>query len=155
MGCQSPSASEAGSNASTSSVRSIYTANTGDNNISAFQYQSDSGALSSLGQTDSGREPGEIAITPNGKYLYSANCADATVSAYSLGSTGDPHVISTYSTGSNPWGLAVSPGGERLYVANGNSNDGTNGLSVFQIAGNGALKAITSGISTTGPDLVA
>jgi 6-phosphogluconolactonase len=68
----------------------VFTANTGSNNISTYKVKAGTGILHLLkANAASGNKPIDMAITPNGKFLYVLNAFDGTVGAFRIFSNGN------------------------------------------------------------------
>jgi 6-phosphogluconolactonase len=117
---------------STSSAGFVYTANQGDNTISAFSYGTSQGSLQLQPATtySTGQAPVGMTIDPTGTYLYTANSGDGTVSAFSINqSTGaltalgaavaSGNLNPTLHANPGPVALEVDPSGKYLYCVNG------------------------------------
>lgn len=129
----------------------VYTANLGDNTISAFMIQT-GGSLAPC-TTPSlvvGSGPSALAMDPTGKFLYVANTNDNTLSVCGIDATGNPSAVGTpIPTGMGPFSIAsVNTGTGYVYVANNLDND----VSVFQIGAAGALKAPATGATVPIPN---
>lgn len=137
----------------TPSVNALFVANTGANNISSYQINSDGSLAAVSGTAATGASPMGLAIDPGGKFLFVANqgtFADpksGSISVFSINGTsltqvsGSPFLTEEpgASTGTGPVALAIPPSGNFLYVA----NEFTNTVSAFSFnAGTGALTAV-------------
>ncbi len=103
----------------------LYTANTGDNSISAFTIGSN-GALAPisgfpLGETFSA--PLALFVDKSGKYLYVANEGSANLAAYGIGSDGGLTVLgnSPFGTNAQPSFITSDSSGKYLFVGNQSS----------------------------------
>jgi 6-phosphogluconolactonase len=127
----------------TSTAGFVYTANQGDNTISAFSYGTSQGSLQLQPATtySTGQAPVGITIDPSGTYLYTANSGDGTVSAFSINqSTGaltalgaavaSGNLNPTLHANPGPVALAADPSGKYLYCVNG--TDGS--VSLFTVS---------------------
>jgi 6-phosphogluconolactonase (cycloisomerase 2 family) len=91
---------------------------------SILAYNVGSGSLSLVGQAATGVQPTSVVVNQAGTDLYVANRTDTTISGFSIGSSGAPTALATYSSGLGtfPVGLAVDNSGDYLIaVANGGS----------------------------------
>jgi len=129
----------------------VYVANNGDGTVSAFGYDTGTGALNELTSqgspyvVGSGATSGPTGATvdPTGRFLYVTNYTDGTVQAFSIASlTGKLTAVgSPVTTGAGPSDVKVDPSGHFAYVANFLSNT----LSIYTIdASTGALTAAGS-----------
>jgi 6-phosphogluconolactonase len=103
----------------------LYTANTGDNSISAFTIGTN-GALTAiagfpLGETFSA--PLALFVDKSGKYLYVANEGSANLAAYGIGSDGGLTLLtnSPFGTGPQPSFITSDSTGKYLFVGNQSS----------------------------------
>jgi len=103
----------------------LYTANFGDNSISAFTIGAD-GSLTGI----SGFPIGETFVAPralfidnSGKYLFVANLGSANLAAYGIGSDGGLTLLtnSPFATGSQPSFITSDSTGKYLFVGNQSS----------------------------------
>jgi 6-phosphogluconolactonase (cycloisomerase 2 family) len=60
--------------------------NDGDTNVTAFRENTTSGALTLIGNTDTGVSPFALTVDSSGKFLYITNQTDGNVSAYTINS---------------------------------------------------------------------
>jgi 6-phosphogluconolactonase (cycloisomerase 2 family) len=119
----------------------VYTANRGDNNISAFAFDAQAATLQPATTFATGKAPVGIAIDATGTYLYSANSGDGTVSAFSinpttgaltsLGAAVASGNLNPTANANNPGpiDIKVDPSGQFVYCVNG--NDGS--VSLFTV----------------------
>ena len=125
---------------STFSTGFVYTANKGDNTISAFVFDGSAGNLQPATTFATGGAPVGIAIDPTGTYLYTANSGDGTVSAFSINpSTGaltslgaavaSGNLNPTVNANPGPIDIKVDPSGQFVYCVNG--TDGS--VSLFTV----------------------
>jgi 6-phosphogluconolactonase (cycloisomerase 2 family) len=128
---------------STSTAGFVYTANRGDNTITAFSYSSSQGSLKLQPATtySTGKAPLGITIDPTGTYLYTANSGDGTVSTFSINqTTGALAALGAAVASGNlnpmlhanpgPVDLVIDPSGKYLYCVNG--IDGS--ISLFKVS---------------------
>jgi len=129
----------------TTSTGFVYTANEGDDTISAFAFDGTRGNLQPATSFATGHAPVGITIDPTGSYLYTANSGDGTVSAFSINpSTGALTSLGTAVASGNlnptvhanpgPIDIKIDPSGQFVYCVN--STDGS--VSLFTVKG-GAL----------------
>ena len=143
--------------ATDSSLKFLYAANSGSNNVSAYVLDAPSGTITPVPGSpfSAGAQPSSVVVVQS--WVYVTNAGDNTVSAFSFNqSTGvlTPVPGSPFTAGTRPVGLisentdlSHSPSGMLLYVA----NQGSNNLSAFVIAANGALQAMPGSPFPTGP----
>ena len=110
--------------------RFLYATNqyAGDNNVSGFRIDCDSGTLTPIPGSPfpSGSGPSAVAIDPSGRFAYVANLGAGNVSAYTINPESGRLVQvsgSPYAAGSFPSGIAVDPMGKYVYVTNSMSNN--------------------------------
>ena len=129
----------------------VYVANNGDGTVSAFTYDTGTGALNELTSqgspyaVGSGATSGPTGATvdPTGRFFYVTNYTDGTVQAFSIaGLSGKlTPVGAPVSAGAGPSDVKVDPSGHFAYVANFLSNT----LSIYTIdPSTGALTAAGS-----------
>jgi len=146
---------------STSSNGFVYTANKGDDTISAFVFNGVPGTLQPATPFATGHAPVGIAIDPTGTYLYSANSGDGTVSAFSINSTtgalaslgaavASGNLNPTVNANPGPIDIKVDPSGQFVYCVNG--TDGS--VSLFTMKA-GALTLSKTYPTGTGAKAVA
>jgi 6-phosphogluconolactonase (cycloisomerase 2 family) len=137
----------------------VYVANSGSNNISAYNINMTTGALTAVAGSPfaAGTGPNAIAVDLIGKFVYVANNGSNNVSAYAINTaTGALSAVagSPFGAGNGPIGVAVDSTGQFAYVSNNNSNN----VSAYTInATTGALSAVTGSPfgAGTGPNIVA
>lgn len=146
---------------STDSSGFVYTANKGDDTVSAFVFDGSAGNLQPATTFATGLAPVGIAIDPTGTYLYSANSGDGTVSAFSINpSTGaltslgaavaSGNLNPTVNANPGPIDIKVDPSGQFVYCVNG--TDGS--VSLFTVTG-GALTLSKTYPTETGANALA
>jgi 6-phosphogluconolactonase (cycloisomerase 2 family) len=120
-----------------------YVTNNGDNNISSYRVDQNTGYLTSLiANVATGNKPTGIAISPSNAFAYVANWQDDTVYTYGINATtGILTLSSQVNVGINPSQIIVAPSGRYVYVVS------TQGIYVFSSSVNGALTLL----STTSP----
>jgi 6-phosphogluconolactonase (cycloisomerase 2 family) len=137
----------------------LYTANTGDNSISAFTISATDGSLTPisgfpLGETYAA--PLALFIDNSGKYLYVANQGSTNLAAYGIGSDGGLTVLTTspFGTGAQPSFVTSDSTGKYLFVGNQSSPaiqsfslDGSTGtltsVKVYPVGGTPSSIALT------------
>jgi 6-phosphogluconolactonase (cycloisomerase 2 family) len=146
-----------------------YVTNSGDNTVTVYQVDGNSGALKSLGTVAVGKTPVKVAtanISLTENYVYVLNRLDSTVSQFKVNANGTLMPLSppTVSVGASPSDIIFglnrsgddSANFHRIYVSS--VGDGT--LSIFHINNDGTLRVIStvhgldtpSAISSIGPD---
>ena len=139
----------------------VYTANKGDNTISAFVFDGSAGNLQPATPFATGRAPVGIAIDPTGTYLYTANSGDGTVSAFSINSStgaltslgaavASGNLNPTVNANPGPIDIKVDPSGQFVYCVNG--TDGS--VSLFTVKA-GALTLSKTYPTGTGANALA
>ena len=89
----------------------LYTANSGDNNVSGFSIDQTSGALTALssGPIAAGHHPISVTVDYSGKFLYVVSDVDKQVTTYTIDSTtGALQPATQAATGPAPKGLTIS-----------------------------------------------
>jgi 6-phosphogluconolactonase len=123
----------------------LYTANFGDNSISAFSINASNGALNPITGSpfEVGAGPSSAAIDPAGLFLYVTNSVDDTVSGFNIeGAIGSLANVpgSPFATASQPGGAVVDGLGKFLWVA----NQGSDAVSGYRInRANGSLISLS------------
>mgnify|MGYP002630529024 CR=1 FL=1 len=106
--------------------------------ISAFDYDADTGeltstqSLSTLPSDFEGRSfTAEVCITPNGRFVYGSNRGHDSLAVFQVGSSNEPlHLIEIESTGGKtPRNFIVDPSGQYVLAENQNSDS----ILVFKI----------------------
>lgn len=126
--------------------KSIYVADSGDNDLSAYTVDALSGALSPITGSpfSAGSSPQSVAVDVRGKLAYLANKASNNISGYTIDqSTGAIIQLtgSAFPAGSSPAAVAIDPSDRFVYVANASSND----ISIFNIdPASGNLTPVTN-----------
>ncbi|HEY8905500.1 MAG TPA: beta-propeller fold lactonase family protein [Rhodoferax sp.] len=112
----------------------------GVNGLSVYRVNATTGALSLLGNANTGNFPVAVAVSPNGLYAYVTNLVGGSLSSFSIdNAAGTLSSIPLGSPGtSSPYGIAVDPLGRFLWVAGYNAS---NTVSAFTIGANGAPTA--------------
>jgi 6-phosphogluconolactonase len=103
--------------------RFVYVANTGSDNVSAYNINAD-GSLNALTNYTVGTSPRFVLVHPAGRYVYTANHGSANISALEITqSTGALTTLasSPFNTSANPYSLAFDPQGRFLYVGHENA----------------------------------
>ncbi len=136
------------------SGRLLATANEGDDTVSVFSVGLD-GVLTQVSGSPfaTGSEPASLAFSPSGGLLATANLGDNTVSAFSVAPDGTLTQVggSPFANGFNgPTSVAFSPSGGLLAVTNTGGIPPDNTVSVFSVASDGALTAVSGSPFTTG-----
>jgi 6-phosphogluconolactonase (cycloisomerase 2 family) len=109
--------------ASLSVGKFAYVANQGDDTISVYSINADTGALTAVGApVAAGSAPRAIAVDPFSRFVYVANSGSrggggGDVAAYRIQPNGSLSLVSTYLVGDTPRAVAVNPNGSFVYVA--------------------------------------
>ena len=110
--------------------RFVYATNqfAGDNDISGFQIDCDSGRLTKIPGSPFAAESGPtaVAIDPSGRFAYVANLGSNNVSAYTIDDRSgrlSPVTGSPFAAGTFPSAIAVDPLGKYVFVTNSMSNN--------------------------------
>jgi 6-phosphogluconolactonase (cycloisomerase 2 family) len=130
-----------GANTGTAGVfaRFAYAANYGDNTISIYAINAQSGQWRHWGYERTilvgGTNPYAIAIHPSGKFAYVTFDTSANIGVYTIDSRGTLTRMGTAvpAGGANPQSLAIDPSGRFAYVANRNAAGTTGTVSAFAI----------------------
>jgi 6-phosphogluconolactonase (cycloisomerase 2 family) len=122
--------------------RFLYVPNGGDDSVSAFAIDSDSGALSEIDGSPFavGDGPREVAVSPGGEFLFVGEYVGGTVATFAIdGDSGAISLVSgsRQSTGGSPREIALHPSGERLYAANESLD-----IAGFAVAEDGTLSEL-------------
>jgi 6-phosphogluconolactonase (cycloisomerase 2 family) len=131
----------------TSAGKFAYTANNGDNTISAYTIKSDGTLMSAGSPTPDGTAPAAVSLAPNGKFAYSASDNGTKIQAFTIDqSTGALTLVASYSTGfsvgSTYPDIAVDAQSAHLYLASAGDNE----VAAFSIdPSTGALTELNSG----------
>ena len=123
----------------------VYTANLGNNNVSALLAANGTAMVPNISV---GATPVHLAVNPAHTRVYVANWSAGTVSVID---TGTNTVVSTITGIHNPEGVAVHPNGSRLYVTT--SNGGSSVL-VYDIIGVSPVYLTTIDVSASGDTIV-
>ncbi len=126
-------------------VHFAYVANRLSNNISAYQINPTTGALTPVPGSpfvSPGSAPQSVAVDHSGSFLFVANGASNNVSAFTISATGVLSLVgSAVPAGSAPSSLAIDASDGYLYVSNSASND----VSAYAInASSGALTELAN-----------
>ncbi len=126
---------------SDTSVRFVYTANSGSNNVSAFVANASTGALTAVTGSPfaAGTSPESVGSDEQGRFLYAANSGGG-VSAYLINRDNGTVTAasgSPFAAGTAPFAVAVDPDGRFVYVG----NNGSSNVSGFSI--NATTAALT------------
>ncbi len=127
----------------------IYVAELGNNSISGFRADLNTGTLTALPNlpyfTD-GDRPLAVTSSPDGKFVYVSNNNNSTISIFSSNSDGSLRAIagSPFTTdGQGPASMVMNKKGTLLFVANGGLA-GTKDISVYSISPSGVVNPISS-----------
>lgn len=134
--------------------RFVYATNqfAGDNDISGFQIDCDSGKLTPIPGSPfkAGSGPSAVAIDPSGRFAYVANLGSNNVSAYTIDEKSGrlvPVAGSPFPAGTFPSAIAVDGLGKFVYVTNESSNN-VSGYTINSTTG--ALTPISGSPFATG-----
>jgi 6-phosphogluconolactonase len=134
--------------------RFLYATNqfAGDDDISGFQIDCDSGKLTPIPGSPfkAGSGPSAVAIDPSGRFAYVANLGSNNVSAYTIDEKSGrlvPVAGSPFPAGTFPSAIAVDALGKFVYVTNESSNN-VSGYTINSTTG--ALTAISGSPFATG-----
>ncbi len=128
----------------------LYVGNTGDDTISAYVIDQDSGLLTEvLPRVGSSGSPSSVAIHPSGKFVYATNSGNAalnvnapSIAEFSIDPTTGALTLAgsvSLTPGSGPQGAAIDPAGKFLLFASA----GAGTVSVYSIDPNtGALSPV-------------
>jgi YVTN family beta-propeller protein len=101
-----------------------------NNNVSMYNINATTGALTSIGTIAAELSPSSIAIDPSGKFAYVTNSGSNGVSMYTInGTIGTLTSMGPIAVGTGPTSVAVDPSGKFAYV----TNSGSNNVSMFTI----------------------
>jgi 6-phosphogluconolactonase len=101
-----------------------------NNNLSMYNINATTGALTSIGTIATELSPSSIAIDPSGKFAYVTNFGSNGVSMYTInGTIGTLMSIGPIAVGASPTSVAVDPSGKFAYV----TNSGSNNVSMFTV----------------------
>lgn len=123
----------------------LYTANFGDNSISAYTIGGDGSltAISGFPLGETYTAPLALFVDRSGKYLFVANQGSANLTAYGIGSDGGLTLLSNspFSTGSQPSFITSDSTGKYLFVG----NQSTPAIQSFSLDGSsGTLTSVKS-----------
>jgi 6-phosphogluconolactonase (cycloisomerase 2 family) len=136
----------------------VFAAGEGSSNISAFQLNTTTGALTPVpGSPFNGRSnPHALAVDPGGKFLFVANQSANNISVFAINQTSGvltevPNSPFASGSGSSPNVLTVDATGKFLFVANATAtaNSSAGEIDVYQI--NSATGALTPSPNTLLP----
>lgn len=142
--------------ATDSTFRFLFAVNSRSNTISAFTINKSAVTLNEVAGSpfSVGTQPASVLVVQ--KWIYVTNSGDNTVSAFSMDDSSGvltPVAGSPFPAGNHPAGmtstttdLSHSESGMLLYVA----NQGSNNVSAFTIAANGALRRVSGSPFATG-----
>jgi 6-phosphogluconolactonase (cycloisomerase 2 family) len=131
--------------------RHAYATNEGSANVSQYDIDAGTGALSDEVTSGAGGSPDSVAVDPRGRFAFVANFADGTLSQYTVNGDGslssNGAVVSGSGATSGPRSMAVDPSGIFAYVAN--FNDDT--ISQYAIDDAGNLQPMVPPAVLAGP----
>lgn len=129
----------------TQDKRHVFVGNEGSNDISAFEVDTATGALTAVAGSPfaAGTDPQALALYSNESYLYVASAGSDSVAAFTVDATTGalaPLSSASFATGRGPSSIGIDPGGPFVFVAN---SGGSNDISAFSIdPASGALSAV-------------
>jgi 6-phosphogluconolactonase len=127
-----------------------YTTKTESKGIYAFEFDADTGKLTSKGVSAETPDPSWIVVHPNGKFLYAANEAGkaSTLSAFAVDAQSAKVTLLNQvpSLGEDPCYLSFDKTGKFLFVANYTSGN----VVVFPIGADGELGVATANVHDKG-----
>ncbi len=86
----------------------VYVANRGHNSIAGYRVDSETGKLTSLGQTPTEPTPRGFAIESSGRFLYAAGQSSDRLAAFRISQkNGTLYRFATYDVGKQPWWVHV------------------------------------------------
>lgn len=86
----------------------VYVANRGHNSLAGYRVDSETGKLTSLGQTPTEPTPRGFAIEPSGRFLYAAGQSSDRLAAFHISQkNGALSRFATYEVGKQPWWVHV------------------------------------------------
>lgn len=88
------------------------------NRLSVFRADATTGALTSLGTTNTGSYPYKVAISPNGRFAFVTNIVSATIQPFVIDSTAGTVSAGSSRGTTNPYGVAVDPQNRFVWVSN-------------------------------------
>lgn len=119
--------------------RFLYSANSGNGTVSAFNIDATTGALALIGSYGAGTGPRTVVIHPSGKFAYLTNTNSGNISAYNIDQPSGALTnlaASPYSTSVNPYGASIDPQGRFLYIGHENAAvAGVSGYTIDQASG--------------------
>ncbi|MBT3205683.1 MAG: beta-propeller fold lactonase family protein [Gammaproteobacteria bacterium] len=128
--------------------RFAYVPNRGNNSVSYYAVENDTGRLRYQGNVDTGDGPIAITLDPSESYAYVTNFIDDNISQYGIGTDGVLTAMTpaTVAAGELPQSVSIDPWGNYAYVANRVSDN----ISQYNIGANGALTAMAPAVVATG-----
>jgi DNA-binding beta-propeller fold protein YncE len=116
-----------------------------NNNVSMYNINATTGALTSTGTIAAELSPSSIAIDPSGKFAYVTNSGSNGVSMYTINATmGTLTSMGPIAVGTRPTSVAVDPSSKFAYV----TNSGSNNVSMFTINTTTGVLTSTGTIAT-------
>lgn len=116
-----------------------YAANRGDNTVSAFDVDANTGQLSAIGSpVAAGANPVGLTVDMRTRFAYAMNAASNTISAYRIDqATGSlsPVAGSPFSTGTEPQAMVIDPSGRFAYVVCAGATDEIWRYQIDQLSG--------------------
>lgn len=129
-------------------TRFAFVTNAGDNTVSSFSVDAESGRLRHLSYHNQSAfqvDPEVVALQPYGPYLYTANLSTATLAVQRIDpATGALEDLDTEAIGHGPHALAVHPSGAYVYAL----SNAVSTLRVYRVEEAGTLDQVGSSIGT-------
>jgi 6-phosphogluconolactonase len=127
----------------------LYTANSGQSDISLYTIATDGSLNEVTPRTPVVGTPVFVVMDPAGGYLYVGCYGPSSVQTFSIGSGGALTAVGTYQIGTPPLGMAVTPGGGFLYITGTSSSVQPGIVQAFSLSA-GTLTPIAGSPFTTG-----
>lgn len=125
----------------------IYVSELGNNSISGYRVNTQTGALTVLPNTPyftDGSRPIGVTTTRDGRFIFVSNNNNSSITVFTVNSDGSLRAItgSPFTTdGQGPAGMVTNKKSTLLFVVNGGQG-GSNDVSVYRIAASGALTPV-------------
>jgi len=127
----------------------LYTANSGQSNLSLYDIASDGTLNEVTPRTSVTGTPEFLVMDPAGAYLYVGCYGPNSVQTFSIASSGTLSAVGTYQIGTAPLGVAVTPGGGFLYITGTSSSLQPGIVQAFSLSA-GTLAPVQGSPFTTG-----
>lgn len=114
-----------------------YSANAGDQSVSAFAINNATGAMTSIGAVaNGGQTPKRVVIDLRGRFVYAINTGSNSISTFQVGAGGALTLIGTpLALGTSPTSMTIDPSGRFAYVACQGVNDELREFEIDQTTG--------------------